>query len=103
MGVLYFWGAIFALSIIFYILKWIVDKITSAIRNAKCLRLLRRLQPQIDNAERKVIDQHFLQLRSDAESFLKHLQRNYPLPKKEKERTVADYIYAEKRYRRRKR
>lgn len=103
MEVLYFWGAIFALSIILSIIKWIVEKIRSAIRNAKCLRLLKALEPQLYKAESKAIDKHFLRLRSDAKSLFKRLERNYPLPKKELERTVDDYIYAERHYRRRKR
>ena len=98
MKVLYFWGAIFALSIIFSIIKWMVQRIRLAITDSKCLSLLKEIEPQLDEVEIKSIDKHFLKLRSDADAFFKHLERNYSLPKTEPERAVDYYIKAERRY-----
>jgi hypothetical protein len=98
MELLYFWAGMVALTIIFSIIRWIVQKIRLAAADTKCLRLLRELEPQLYELETKSIEKAFLNLKSEADAFFERLEREYPLPKREPERTVDHYIQAERRH-----
>jgi hypothetical protein len=98
MILVYFLGGMFALSIMFSIIRWTVQKLTMAITDAKRLKLLEKLEPQLYELEAKSIDKHFLKLTSDADALFRHLEVKYALPEREPERTVDYYIQAERRH-----